>query len=87
MVYSAGFLFRLENAMQLVRLFHQAHPDLASSKYVASHGITGFDELWVSRVCYIKPKPKYLGEDKSCPDVSTKRERRHWVKMCKAILS
>lgn len=37
---------RLENAIQLVRLFHQSHPDLASSKYVASHHMTGFDELW-----------------------------------------
>ncbi|KAJ7374444.1 Kinetochore-associated protein 1 [Desmophyllum pertusum] len=37
---------RLENAIQLVRLFHQAHPDLASSQYVASHQMKGFDELW-----------------------------------------
>lgn len=37
---------RLENAIQLVRLFHQSHPDLASSKYVASHHMTGFYELW-----------------------------------------
>lgn len=51
--------------MQLVRLFHQAHPDLPSSQYVASHQMKGFDELWVSRVCYAKSKPKYHVDDKS----------------------
>ncbi|XP_078352521.1 kinetochore-associated protein 1-like isoform X2 [Oculina patagonica] len=37
---------RLENAVQLVRLFHQEHPDVPSSQYVTSHQMKGFDELW-----------------------------------------
>ena len=83
MFYSAGFLFRLENAVQLVRLFHQAHPDLPSSKYVASHHMTGFDELWVSDVCHVKTKQKYLGEDKSrCLE---KKGKNTLCKMCEAI--
>ena len=41
---------RVENAIQLVRLFHQTHPDLPSSQYVAVNKLNGFEELWVSRV-------------------------------------
>lgn len=37
---------RLENAVQLVRLFHQSHPDLPSSQYVAANQLNGFEELW-----------------------------------------
>lgn len=40
--------FRLENAMQLVRLFHQMHPDEPSAEYTASNQLSGFEELWVS---------------------------------------
>ena len=36
--------------MQLVHLFHQMHPDLPSSQYVASNQLSGFEELWVSPV-------------------------------------
>ena len=79
-VYSAGFLFRLENAIQLVRLFHQAHPDSPSSKYVASYHMTGFDELWVSLVSHVKTKQQYLGGDTS-PEVWKKK------KTTRAILS
>lgn len=42
--------FRLENAMQLVRLFHQMHPDEPSAEYTASNQLSGFEELWVSRL-------------------------------------
>ncbi|XP_068682913.1 kinetochore-associated protein 1-like isoform X1 [Montipora foliosa] len=37
---------RVENAIQLVRLFHQTHPDLPSSQYVAVNKLNGFEELW-----------------------------------------
>jgi len=37
---------RLENAMQLVRLFHQRHSDVPSAQYVASNQLSGFEELW-----------------------------------------
>lgn len=36
--------------MQLVRLFHQMHPDTPSSQYVATNQLSGFEELWVSPV-------------------------------------
>lgn len=34
--------------MQLVRLFHQMHPDEPSAEYTASNQLSGFEELWVS---------------------------------------
>lgn len=34
--------------MQLVRLFHQMHPDELSAEYTASNQLSGFEELWVS---------------------------------------
>ncbi|RMX40569.1 hypothetical protein pdam_00016563, partial [Pocillopora damicornis] len=37
---------RLENAIQLVQLFHQAHLDMPSAQYITSHQMKGFDELW-----------------------------------------
>ena len=49
------FPLRLENAMQLVRLFHQSHPDLPSSQYVAANQLNGFEELWVSHVLLRHP--------------------------------
>lgn len=67
--------------MQLVRLFHQAHPDSPSSKYVASYHMTGFDELWVSLVSHVKTKQQYLGGDTS-PDVWKKKKRTPCVKTC-----
>ena len=36
--------------MQLVRLFHQMHPDEPSAEYTASNQLSGFEELWVSRL-------------------------------------
>ena len=42
--------FRLENAIQLVRLFHQMYPDEPSAEYTASNQLSGFEELWVSRL-------------------------------------
>ena len=50
------FPFRLEDAIQLVRVFQQTHPDLASSQYVTSHQMQGFDALWVSCVNWAKSK-------------------------------